>query len=149
MVTQKGTSTVLVELLQDLIQIDYDAIEAYEAAIDRVDSFNLKPALREFLADHQRHIRELSAMVSAEGFDPPTKGDYKRVLTKGKVVLADLAGDRAILTAMRSNEDQTVKAYEKACDHQGLEPVVLTTLQANLADERRHRAWFEQQLGNR
>ena len=47
------------------------------------------------------------------------------VLTKGKVVLGGLIGDNAVLQAMKTNEDDTNTAYERA-----------------LGDERRHRDWM-------
>ena len=74
-----------------------------------------------------------------------TKGDAKKLLTKGKVVLADLAGDKAILSAMKSNEEQTNSEYEKAVK-KGYEASIQTILERGLADERRHKAWIEQTL---
>ena len=40
----------------------------------------------------------------------------KAILTQGKVVLADMFGDSAILKAMKTNEDDTVTAYDRACE---------------------------------
>ena len=73
-----------------------------------------KEAFSAFKDDHQRHVAELGAIVRQEGDTPPSKGDMKRLLTEGKVVLAALAGDKAILRAMKSNEDDTNAAYERA-----------------------------------
>jgi hypothetical protein len=41
------------------------------------------------------------------GRTPPKEGDMKALLTKGKVVIAGLMGDAAILQAMRTNEADT------------------------------------------
>ncbi len=131
--------------LNDLIQLDYDAIAAYEAAIERLDNAAYKQQLTEFLGDHRRHIEELTQAVRGAGGDPATKGDAKKLLTKGKVVLADLAGDKAILSAMKSNEEQTNTEYEKAVK-KGYEASIQTILERGLADERRHKAWLEQTL---
>jgi hypothetical protein len=38
------------------------------------------------------------------GRTPPKEGDMKPLLTKGKVVIAGLMGDEAILRVMRTNE---------------------------------------------
>ena len=46
--------------------------------------------------------------------EAPSEGDSKQMLTTGKVALASLMGDGAILAAMKTNEDDTVTAYERA-----------------------------------
>lgn len=134
----------LIKELNDLIALDYDAIDAYQAAIDRLEDPTAASQLRTFMADHERHTVELGACVSQLGGDPARKGDLKRILTKGKVVLAGLVGDRRIMEAMRSNEDDTNRQYEKALQIEGLarHSQVQALLERNLSDERRHRAWI-------
>jgi rubrerythrin len=100
-------------LLYKLVELDFDAIEAYEAAIERLDDDVGKKALAAFKADHERHVRELGSALRDMGFDPPEQGDIRRVLAKGKVVLGTIAGDRGILMAMKANEDDTNAAYER------------------------------------
>ena len=139
----------LIAQLNDLIAVDFDAIEAYEAAIERLEDADGRAQLRSFLGDHQRHTTELSAHVRSLGGRPVTKPDFKRFLTKGKVVLANLAGDTAVLKAMRSNEEQTNSAYEEAlreADSFSCPREVRDTLQKNLADERRHKSWIESRI---
>jgi uncharacterized protein (TIGR02284 family) len=135
-------SKEVVSKLNNLIELDYDAIAAYQSAIERLENQSYKTKLGEFLADHQRHITELSKAVREEGGEPQSDGDAKKVLTKGKVVLADLMGDEAILKAMKTNEDQTTSKYEKALTD-GFPESIQPILQKGLADERRHKAWLE------
>lgn len=149
MVTTVGTESNLVDTLNNLIELDYDAIEAYDAAIDRLDSAEYKARLKEFRADHARHTRDLAAAVQELGGKPPQQGGAKSLLTRGKVMMADLLGDGAILQAMKSNEDDTNTAYERAVKAAESTPAAATALQAGLADERRHRAWIEQALSAR
>ncbi|MCB9542270.1 MAG: DUF892 family protein [bacterium] len=134
--------------LADLIQLDRDAVEAYEAAINRLDRAEYRARLADFKKDHERHIQELSTLVRTSGQQPPTEGDFKRFLTQGKVVLGEIAGDTGILRAMLSNEKETNEKYEDA-----LKDATLTSnaelhqlLTRNLGDERRHKAWIEEQL---
>lgn len=133
--------------LNNLIELDYDAIAAYEAAIERLDSAPYKAKLAEFLADHKRHVEELGKAVRSAGGEPATKGDAMKILTKGKVVLADLAGDEAILKAMRANEEVTNTKYEDAVEAGHAEPVH-AILVRGLADERRHKGWIATTLDN-
>ena len=71
------------------------------------------------------------------------RGDIKRILIEGKVVIAGLDGDKAILTAMWANEVVTNKTYEEALEHAGNNAGLTEKLAANLADERRHRDWLD------
>jgi uncharacterized protein (TIGR02284 family) len=146
MATLVGTQKELGSLLNNLIELDYDAVAAYEAAIERLHNQGYKERLREFLGDHQRHIIDLKPHAARLCEDVASGPDVKQVLTKGKVIIAKLAGDRAILFAMKTNEDDTNTAYERAVNHDAVTPEVLAVLQRNLADERRHRAWIQQCL---
>jgi uncharacterized protein (TIGR02284 family) len=133
--------------LNALIEVDLDAIEAYEVAIDRIDDEGDKAQLADFRADHERHVRELQAIVRDLGETPATKPDIKRVLTKGKVVIAALVGDRPILLAMKTNEDDTNLAYDAAiASEEGLPEHVREVLLRNRDDERRHLAYVEERL---
>jgi uncharacterized protein (TIGR02284 family) len=136
----------VVSVLNNLIELDYDAIEAYKAAIDRLSGLSDKQQLGEFLADHRRHVTELSLIVRNFGSEPRKHGDIKQVLTKGKVVLGGLIGERSVFEAMKSNEDDTNRIYEKATNEPGMPVDVLAVLERNLADERRHRAWFMERV---
>ncbi len=149
MVTTVGTEGNLVDTLNNLIQLDYDAIEAYEAAIDRLDSAEYKARLKQFRDDHARHTRDLGAVVTELGGTPARQGGAKSMLTRGKVMMADLMGDGAILQAMKSNEDDTNTAYERALRNAEDNAAAATKLRAGLEDERRHRAWIEQALSAR
>ncbi|WP_295888124.1 ferritin-like domain-containing protein [uncultured Thiohalocapsa sp.] len=124
----------------------HDAIAAYEAAIERIDDGQSKERLAEFMADHQKHTENLGEHLSGMGEEVPTKGDVKGMLTKGKVVMADLMGDKAILQAMKTNEDDTNSAYEQAMNHNDSPAELQTVLRSNLEDERRHREWMEQRI---
>jgi uncharacterized protein (TIGR02284 family) len=130
-------------VLSDLIALDFDAVEAYEQAIQRLADEPAKKELARFRGDHERHIRELSAVVKQRGAEPPAQGSFKRFLTQGKVVLASIVGDDGILKAMKSNEDTTNQKYAESLATAGLKPELVKLLEKNLEDERRHRVWLE------
>ncbi len=146
MATMVGKEKDLVNLLKNLVELDFDAIEAYEAAIDRVQSESDKASLARFMEDHRRHVADLSRLIEAMGDKAPQHGDIKRVLTKGKVVIGGLLGDHAVLLAMKTNEDDTNTAYERAAVRMDIPTHIREVLDRNLSDERRHRAWFESRL---
>jgi uncharacterized protein (TIGR02284 family) len=141
LMTTATDSTHIISELSDLIKLDYDAIAAYKSAIDRLDNADYRAKLTEFLGDHERHIKELGKAVRNEGGTPPTEGGLMKILTKGKVVIASLLGDEAILKAMKANEEVTNTKYEEAVET-GYADSIQTILRQGLADERRHKDWI-------
>lgn len=146
MATLIGSEPDARTLLTNLVLLDYDAIAAYEAAIERIEDPASKRALSSFRDDHVRHTRNLALLVEQLGGEAPTGGDAKQLLTTGKVALGHLFGDKAILEAMRSNEDDTNTAYSRAVEHSDVTVETRQTLEGNLADERRHCAWILERL---
>jgi rubrerythrin len=146
MVTHVGTEADVDDLVEDLIKLDFAAIEAYDAAIKRLSNEEYKRKLDEFRDDHQEHTRVLGAWMRDQGRDPPDSGGAKQLLTSGKVVIAGLAGDKQILKAMKTNEDDTNTAYERAVNHEDVDEELRMVFEKNLSDERRHRAWIEATL---
>lgn len=142
MATTIGTESALDDLLSDLIQLDYDAADAYQAAIDRLQNHSYRTSLAAFKQDHLRHTDDLGRVLSSMGKTPPKEGDMKSLLTKGKVVLGGLMGDKAILQAMKTNEDDTNTAYERAVEHKNADSQLRSVLARALDDERRHRSWM-------
>ena len=61
-------------------------------------------------------------------------------------VLARRPGDDAILRAMKSNEDDTNLAYERAMGRTDVPQYVHELLSRNQGDEHRHRAWLQATL---
>ena len=143
MVTKVGLQTEFVNALQDLLELEFDAVEAYDAAINRLEDEHYKSKLREFRGEHRVHIRELSAILQKHGKSVPTGPSGKQWLTKGKVVLGSLMGDNSILSAMRSNEVDTVTAYERLNEYNDKWPDSVEILKRGLNDERKHKAWLE------
>jgi uncharacterized protein (TIGR02284 family) len=139
----------LVPVLNRLIALDFDAAEAYRAAARRLDDPESRDAMRAFRKDHLRHTRTLGRHVRLLGGKPAKGPDLLRAMTKGLVVLAGIAGDRAVLRAMKVNEDQTNKAYEKARGLAGASAKLRAQIERNLRDERRHRAWIVARLKTR
>ncbi len=144
MTTLVGNQTNFEDALQELVELDFDAVEAYEAAIERLDSDSYKKKLNEFKLDHERHIKELNAVLRIHKIKTVDGPSAKKWLTKGKVVLANLMGDRTILAAMLSNELDTNKAYEKVNQHEGKWDDAVNVLKKGYADEQKHKKWLEE-----
>ena len=145
-VTDAMNKPAIITLLNELIAVDFDAVEAYEAAAYRVENEGLRRQLQAFGEDHERHIDQLSEAVLTLGGRPAERGDIKRLLAKGKVIFGTVVGDSGIMAAMRSNEDDTHEVYERAACSKNLPPSLRQLLHHHLSDERRHCGWVEHQL---
>jgi rubrerythrin len=142
MVTMVGNEGNIEKLVQDLLYLEHDAIAAYDSCIERLDDKTLSQKISEFKQDHLQHVAVLNEMARELGIEAP-EGDMKQMLTTGKIALADLMGDAAILKAMKTNEDDTVTAYERASRHEDAIPQSKAFFMKAHEDELRHRAWME------
>lgn len=136
----------MAEKLEDVLQVDVDAVEAYNEAIEKVESQEIRTRLSAFRDDHQRHISELSEAIRSMGMERPEREKgVKGTLLEGMTALRSAMGDEQALKAMRQNEVITNRAYERA-----LEDVwtgdARAILERGYADERTHLQWIENQL---
>jgi uncharacterized protein (TIGR02284 family) len=138
----------MIERLNDLIALDYDAVGAYEASIDRIDVESLRMRLREFQNDHRRHIQDLSRLVLGLGGTPREKPDTKGFILKGFTAVTSMMGNEASLKAMQGNEKLTNRTYEKALQESWTEDVRVV-IERNFRDEQRHLSFIEDALRNR
>lgn len=143
MVTAVGIQSKFEDALYELCELDYDAIEAYEAAINRLDTEAYRAKLRDFKKDHERHVEEIRDLLAKHMAKSPSGASTKALLTQGKVVLAQMMGDISILKAMLSNEMDTNTAYERLNTHAEKWKDAEELLVQGLQDERKHKEWLE------
>lgn len=141
--TTVGTENDIRDLVRNLILLEHDAIAAYESTIERLSDAALSQKVEEFRQDHLHHLGVLRDIASETGAEAPQEGDMKQWLTTGKIALADLFGDTAILKAMATNENDTVTAYERASAHPDAIEKSRAFFRNALADEQRHREWMQ------
>ncbi len=146
MATMVGT-TDFTDVLTELTELEYDAVEAYWVAVERLTDRENQRQLNVFWPIH-RATSPCLGYIRSMGETPPDSGDFKQVLTKGKVYLGSIFGDRAILMVGRPTRMDTNTAYERALSRTDLPPPLRDMLEHNLADERRHRAWIETRVSD-
>ncbi|UQA56365.1 DUF2383 domain-containing protein [Polyangium aurulentum] len=132
----------IVEKLNDLIQLDTDAVLAYQQAIVGCEVTEILDHLKRFQDDHQRHIGDLAELVRAAGEEPMIKRDLKGFLIEGFTAIAS-RGDRGALMAMLGNEELTNMRYEAALEME-LPDEVRAVVERNREDERRHLEWIKE-----
>lgn len=134
--------------LNDLLQLEHDALPAYTLAIAGLRDPTHRARLEAFRDDHRRHVRELSTLIRQRGGVPLHLPHLPTGFLKLGVQMAGLGGgDGAILLAFRANEWQSRAKYGRFAHEQGLEPEVADVLRRAAEDEARHYAWAATTLG--
>ncbi len=132
--------------LNSLIQLDVDAVGAYDRAIGHIDDAEMAGRMRMFRGDHERHIDDLSQLVSTYGGEPPKRSaDVKGVLIEGFTALRRVSGTEGALKAMETNEKMTTGKYRDA-QNWSVPPEVKAVLEGNLDDEVRHLEYIQSHL---
>jgi rubrerythrin len=130
----------LVAQLNDLLQLDYDAVAAYRVALAELDSSALRAELQRNLEDHERHINELGAHIDQLGgikmSMPHITGAFKLAVQAAVA----MGSDRSVLLAFKTNELQSRDKYARAAE-ENFPTDVAQTVRRAAADERRHYDW--------
>jgi uncharacterized protein (TIGR02284 family) len=135
----------VVVLLNRLIQLHYDAIDACKAAVARIEDPRARLQLGATLEDHRGHVDELAVVVRNLGGEPASPSDLRPLRTAGRhAPAADC--EHALLEALGRNEEGARAAYEDAASLPGVPLDVLAALERNLADQRKHLAWVQSRL---
>ena len=144
MVTTAGIDGDVEGLVIGLIQLEFDTIAAYDGTIARLSDGSLRRQVARFREDHLRHLSFLRDLARDLAIEAPQEGDSKEWMATGKVAIAGVAGDAALLMAMKTNETDTIVAYQRASRHPDATETSRDFFAKALADEQRHRDWMEQ-----
>lgn len=136
--------------LKSLIQLDIDAVAAYDHAISALGhESHVAHDLAGFKLDHQRHIVELSKALLDMGVNPPEASpDLKGTILGGVTAVRSRLGTEQALLAMKSNEQLTTSSYATAVA-KPFPDDVLELVRRGYADEQRHLAWIEKAIDTR
>jgi rubrerythrin len=135
------TEVQLVAQLNDLLQLDHDALQAYDTAIGLLQARQYKDRITEFRGDHERHVQELTTLVKTYGGVPVQLPHLPTGVFKLAVQGAAAAGgDKALLLAFKANERGSRDRYRKAADESN-PPEIAGFLRTAADDESRHYGW--------
>jgi len=137
--------TSATELLEDLMQIDYDAVRAYEQALEHVDDVELHGQLERIRAEHQRHLTEMAALLRQLGHEPrEIRRDATGMLLEGMTLLRSVTGTLGALGALRTDEKHLCDRYQEALDK--APDSVLALVSRQWHDECRHLAIIDRNI---
>jgi hypothetical protein len=138
-------------ILKTLVELDYNAIETYDVAINRINNSVYKKNLIKFKEEHAKHMNELILIFKKHGIKISSilNSKKKSLLPKGKVVISKLMRDNSIILALISNEIEIYTAYNNAYLHANKWQDVKNILKHGIEDERQHKIWLEKTLINK
>jgi bacterioferritin (cytochrome b1) len=138
--TMTGNAALVAEL-NDLLQLDHDAVNAYTIAINSLENESWRQSLVRYRGDHERHIEELTAHIRSLDGTPVELPHLPSGVFKSAVQAAGaVGGDRAILLAFKSNEGQVRDKYRRAANAGHPAPTA-DLLRRNANDEATHYDW--------
>lgn len=104
-----------IQRLCDLMQLDLDAVFAYQQTIEIIGERNLQEKFTLGMEDHQRHVLDLENAILGFGGEPPyTPATFKGFKTQGMAPIPKSGSLGEILNAMEVNEELTNTIYEDA-----------------------------------
>lgn len=131
--------------LNDLLQLDHDAVQSYTLAAKQLDSAAYRETILRYRADHERHIVELTELIRNHGGMPVELPHPTGVAKLAQQAAGALTGtDTQVLIAFRNNERQARDKYARAADPAASWPEeVREVVRRGAEDERRHYEWVD------
>ena len=147
-VTDTLSPAVIAEL-NDLLQLDHDALQSYELAIHEVSHPAYRETLRRYRGDHERHVTELTELIRRHGGLPIELPHPTGVAKLAKQAVGGVGDDRRVLLAFRANERQARDKYARAAEKAHEWPAdVQEVVRRAAADESRHYDWADTTLAS-
>jgi rubrerythrin len=131
-----------------LIRYDYDAIGAYDEAIEALTDYGLRAKLIEFLGDHERHVSDLSAILRRLGGDAPDKPGLGGLTRRTMDPVAGQGSVEGTLRALLRDEEVVAEAHRQRAGRE-LPEEVLAVVRRHEENEARHREWLRETLRSR
>lgn len=102
----------LIKAMSNLVQLDIDAVHAYNQAVKEIDDPIIKERLLKFQAEHRNHISSLADHIRNLGGQPPEQSkDFKGYVIEAFAAIRSYTGLKGALKAMRTTEEITNRYY--------------------------------------
>ena len=108
----------LIEAILNLVQLDIDAVHAYDQALKEIDDPIIKDRLLKFQEEHRNHIGGLSKHIEELGGQPPAYSkDFKGYVIEAFAAIRSFTGLTGALKAMKTTEEITNRYYSEEKVH--------------------------------
>lgn len=144
--TMIGTEANTHKMIEHLLEYEYDVLEAYRSASGRLSHSQETATLASFEREHLEQIQNLAGITRTMGIRVPRAGDWHQIMTEGKVVLAGLVGELAVLRAVTHNERNVLNAYERAAARPDVPDEVRAVLALHRNRAQRRHKWLSERV---
>lgn len=132
----------LLARLNDLLQLEYDALASYRVAIALLRAPEHRAPMEDFLEEHRAHVDALARAIHERGSLALRLPHVPTGMFKLAVQAAAAVGDeRAVLLAFRANEQQSRDKYARAAAAADQPPEIAALLRRHADDEAKHFDW--------
>ena len=102
----------LIGAMVNLVQLDIDAVHAYDHVLKEIDDPIIKQRLLNFQEEHRNHISGLSKHIEELGGQPPEPSqDFKGYVIEAFTAIRSVTGLKGALKAMKITEEITNRYY--------------------------------------
>lgn len=148
--TWRAEGASLIADLNDLIQLDRDAVETYTVAINSVQDATVRETLAGFRTEHQRRAEALAEVVRGRGAMaielPHITGPFKiAVQAMGGAIGLATRKDATVLLSLRVVEGQVREKYTRFASKTWPADVA-PLVQRAANEEAQHYTWISEQL---
>jgi bacterioferritin (cytochrome b1) len=142
MVTLVGTQEDFLDALKEFLELEYNTVETYTAAIDRVDEQAVSEKLKTFRRDHEQLIKNIINWFEQHGQEVSKGPSGKQILDIGAVSISKLLGDKAILKKISQMEEDVKTACERLFDYDDKPQDINNVLNDALSKVEEHDRWL-------
>jgi hypothetical protein len=129
--------------LNDLLALQHDYLAANASSQERLFRDEARATARTVQQRHRKQVEELAETIRTLGGTPRMRSDLRRLISEGRVLLADMGGDRHVLRAMRANAEELQAAYDKARAVNALPEAIEVLLGRHVTELANERSWLE------
>lgn len=136
----------LVAGLNELIRRNKDSLAGIGDALEFVTKPELREGLRKLRTSHEHHIDLLGGTVLLLGGAPAAEQDWHHWISEGKVYLGKLRGDKGVLQAVHSEEEDLRDEYFKKIGELKNSPEAVSMIREILDDSEKNLEWLERAI---
>ena len=128
----------LIEAMSNLVQLDIDAVHAYDQAVREIDDKIIRDRLLKFQYEHRNHISGLSKQIENLGGQAPERSqDLKGYVIEAFAAIRSFTGLKGALNAMKTTEEITNRYYGEVVSWEA-PPDVKEVLRTYFSEEKIH-----------
>jgi hypothetical protein len=136
----------LIKELQELVQVDIDAVHTYNRVLDEISDEIVHSRLTTFRDNHINHINTLSDEIRSLGGEPPgLTMDFKGYVIEAFAVLRIVTGMKSALKALKIAELITCQYYGQSVS-KDVPSALKELIRKHFSDEKIHLEYIDNNL---